>query len=212
MPAGSEKSSIMNNGGFYKKIRASLVSVSVMALFFALGILIAYGKWYLITTQPPDPNTSPPLSTGYSEGKGGGLILNADAQPADAGLIVSDSGDLKKGFVFLRDVADQYGYGIPLALPREKLDLVGNLKISGLIAPYNNRGSSGQIFMNDGSRDSWQNRRAFLTLVGSPGTCWFPLYPSTCADVGYVEYGKYCIPDYQNSGYDLPVRLCYKSF
>lgn len=212
----------------------SLAVVLSAAVIFSGGVIIAYGSWYYTGNQPTAGNLGVPIDTTSfsSQDKAGGLKVNTDG--ASVGLIVSD--DRSKTW-------DSYYtgiVGIGTNSPFEKLDLKGNLKISGLIMPFGNYGSDDQVLSgiaryNDPQlgalpRFDWQDRKRWMTLTGEPGiipcsgsacqpgTCSGSQnkWPSQCEDLGWNTYTQLCLPETVsavpngNNYYETRIHVCYQ--
>jgi hypothetical protein len=75
------------------------------------------------------------------------------------------------------------GIGIGVALPAEKLDLLGNFKYSGTLKPSGTAGTAGQFLGTDGTNDTW------ATLVAADisdfATAWTTNYNLITKNTGY---------------------------
>ncbi len=208
--------------------------ISAVAAALGAGFFIAYAGWYYDGSQPTANNLGTPIDA-YSVSaqiKSGGLTVNSGG--AGVGLIVSDDRSNSRNSYFTGLV------GIGTNSPFEKIDLKGNLKISGLIMPFGNRGSDGQVLagvkrQNDPqlgalARFDWQDRTRWMTLVGSPGiipcggsscnpgTCSGSQgeWPTQCESLGWNTYASLCLPE---SGaiapdgknyYEVKINVCRK--
>ena len=153
-----------------------------------MSTLVAHGGWFLNNPlAPPTNNIEGPLHTGtLGQQKLGGLILN-NQKTASWGLDVfgtSTQTGCQLG-------ASEGCVGIGTNNPHERLDIVGNFNIDGLIKPNDNAGAFGQaLTMTSGISMDWQDEFAWMNIsrvdVTQPnGTCvsFFPQCPS-----GWSEY------------------------
>lgn len=192
-------------------MKASAILTIAISVIFA-GALIAHGGW-LPPGGPTSPDVTQPLDIGSAgQSKSGGLILNSggaaayglvvDGSSAGGGQVGEPGGSQTTGLV-----------GIGTNNPFERLDVVGDIQISGLIKPKGATGSNDQALSLDANGMQWKNRTAWTTLMGAPGSA------ASCADTtppqcaaGYNLYANQCFDDTVNSGYSIYAAVCYKSF
>ncbi len=135
-----------------------LIASQIIAAFGTVVLVAHATPWADPTSGPPAQSLQAPLTpTNIGQIKFGGLTLNAGALDA-VGLAIL-GGD-SKGFV-----------GIGTANPTEKLDIVGNLLLSGYLGFSGGSGQSDQIVgVTPDGKTNWTDRYTWLTLVGQPGT------------------------------------------
>lgn len=190
--------------------------IAIVVPLLVAGFFVARGGWYYDANQPPPGgNLGVPIDTVSSTGqiKAGGLTINTGG--ANTGLVVSDDRRTSWDSYFTGVV------GIGTNSPFEKLDLKGNLKISGLLMPLGNYGSDDQVLSGvprvfdpelnaNLQRFDWQNRKRWMTLAGEPGiipcsigsgcstgTCSGSQneWPIQCENLGWTTYTYYCLPE-----------------
>jgi len=207
---------------FFKKIgvAANLITItlSFVALFIAAA-LVAFAGWSEPTKGVNDASLSASLNRGaIDQEKLGGLAINLNGASGENlfGLVVF--GKPRTGFV-----------GIGTANPAERLDIVGDLLIEGLIKPDGQPGSSVNelLTISSPSKISWQPDTAWLAIPKinihtSPGNC-IPVFPA-CSQIG-SDWSQFGDPVGQFSGCGPPpplggppftyggeLRICYKNF
>lgn len=170
-----------------------------VTLFLGFGYLVAHGGWWIPTQlTPPQNNVVRPVTTGVSgQTKLGALILNTGLS-APSGLTVY-------GNAIPAGCATGSGagcVGIGTTNPSEKLDVVGNINLSGiagnptvrgLIKPNGDQGLVWQNLIATGPNGmSWEHDNAWMTIqridINAGGTCtsFFPGCPA-----GWIEYGTH---------------------
>jgi len=188
----------------FKKVgKVFAVGISI----FIFGALAAYGGWFG-GKNPPEGNIAVPLNTGArGQLKIGGLILNKQGENsgegAKFGLIVNGENNTGKGeggIVVGRQTQAKF----------EKLDVGGNIQISGILKPNGNQGTDDQIFTRTDNGNDWKQRFSWMTIAGVPSLCSNPIYPGRCELVGYKEYDSYCLEDEVNPKLSVTLRVCYK--
>lgn len=186
------------------------ISGTLTAIFILfLGTLIVYGGW-LDPMTPTNQNVQPTLDVGPGgQSKSGGLILNSSSSAsANYGLIIYDnpSNPVGTGRV-----------GIGNNVPRAKLDIIGNLGVSGLIKPNGSAGQIGDLLESSGFGMRWAGRTAWATLTGAPVAndpdcaSALNLAPApSCGSIGFNSYlSNYCLYD-SSSAYSVLVSVCYQ--
>ena len=141
----------------------------------------AIGFYALYSNTTGNNNTA----LGYNAGNGittgsGNTILGANI----TGLSATLANTLIIGAGGRKDLyGTATGIGIGVALPAEKLDLLGNFKYSGTLKPSGTVGTAGQFLGTDGTNDAWE------TLVASDisdfATAWTTNYNLITKNSGY---------------------------
>jgi hypothetical protein len=141
----------------------------------------AIGFYALYSNTTGNNNTA----LGYNAGNGittgsGNTILGANI----TGLSATLANTLIIGAGGRKDLyGTATGIGIGVALPAEKLDLLGNFKYSGTLKPSGTAGTAGQFLGTDGTNDAWE------TLVASDisdfATAWTTNYNLITKNSGY---------------------------
>src|SRR3989338_7944246 len=136
--------------GKNKKIKEFII-FALTTFFF--GIIFAYASWYRPTQAPPDNGQigAPITRSRLGQIKQGGLLLNQRNTNSN-GLIVL--GDRTHGLV-----------GIGTTDPLEKLDVVGDFVINGLLKPDGISGNEGDILVRiANNKMKWDRKYQWLRL------------------------------------------------
>lgn len=160
-------------------MKATLIQFSFIAgIALLLGVMRVQG-FSEPTSSPPTQNFPATLNTGsLTQARLGFLGVNQAGAPI--GLVVS--GDPSKGKV-----------GIGTLDPAQKLEVIGNIFLTGLLKPYGRPGQNDQILTRTSGqvRMDWTDRYAWLALtsnVNAPPTC-----ASACPGGTFCSAGS-CIP------------------
>ena len=196
----------MSQPFLYKKIGIVIFGTIALAL---LSAFIVSASWNGPTNPPPQQDMGAPLTpTNTSQTKLGPLELNFSGTNLH-GLLVNGTGS-GSGKVLLTPPP-------PLPSFPEKLTLLGNMRISGILKPNDDAGGAGKLLTASstlaGDRIEWQDRLGWITLVGNPShsaTDCNASLPAACPS-SFVEYGPvYCLAE--TNGYSAPFRICHKPF
>ncbi|MES2777708.1 MAG: hypothetical protein V4722_26250 [Bacteroidota bacterium] len=102
-------------------------------------------------------------------------------------------------------VAQNVGIGVPI--PAQKLDIAGNLKISGAIMPGGNAGTAGQILISNGAGNTpvWEGPVAFMAYQAMDANVSSNAYGALSALTEVFDEGN----DFNNSVFTAPVNGIY---
>lgn len=177
-------------------------------IFASLGLIGALSVYAF--NEPPsaslDLSVNVPLNVGaVAQAKLGGLALNSGK--GDTGLIVYD---------FINPGLEKLGIG--LADPLEKLHLLGNWNIDGIIKPDGLIGRTDDVLTNVfGQQMEWGNvawlsiQRIDVVLAGSCVQIW-PDCPEGWTNYGDQIFSDACLlGDGVYTGWNA-TRVCYQSF
>mgnify|MGYP001589453021 CR=1 FL=1 len=172
------------------------VAIGISVLF--LGWLIAQASFHTPkppTEDPPQQAIGAPLTPLEWQSKLGGIGINLNLG-TPAGLVVEGNAP---GVGIVR-------IGPPAAYGGEKLNLHGNLAISGVIRPSGDVPESMDILTRATSTIVWKGP-GWISIMGdfsSDYSCTGSS-PILCQAFGLEEYQRFCLG---NNGYSAWVRVC----
>ena len=187
------------------------------ALFF--GALVARGGWFLPSPlAPPISNNGILTATTTGQIKDGGLELNAVGLDAIGLYVYGGQGN------GCNPAPGKYGegcVGIGTNDPNEKLEIIGNLQLSGIIKPNGNAGADGHILTLLGPNgpmnwtgDGWMTIER-VDIKTPQGWCvpLFPACPSgwTQPDPDIVINAS-CNASSKGWSYGNAIRICHRPF
>ncbi len=188
-----------------------IASAALVALFALVGI--AYGGWFTPGSNPPSGDVAESINVGSDpQQKLGGLKLNT-SKLVQFGLVVYGTPGDENPFTATGRV------GIGINNPEERLDVVGNIGLTGILRPNGADGKPNQILTKiSQSQIGWTNRLAWMTIPrldlnnGNGCVTVFPACPTTPSSWTEYEVIGGAVNCSQADGtwsYGAQTRVCY---